>query len=85
MNLMVYSENRDHFKTFCNNGRAYKNSCLYLSQNIEKTYKKISEDYICIKGTINDKIYAFHFSNNCTLYDLPNTFPLYDSQNEQIL
>lgn len=83
MDLMIYCENRNYFKMMC--GKNYSKYCLFLSQYVDKSYQKFKESNNCIKGTINNMNYSYYFSEDCNLYDIPKTFPEYDSKTVNVL
>ncbi|SBT30946.1 PIR Superfamily Protein [Plasmodium ovale wallikeri] len=79
MDLMVYCVKRDFLKNRCkltiNN--SYQHFCTVLPQYIEKYYSKFSTENECINNKNDGGDYEFHYSNNCSLYDISNTFPDY--------
>ncbi|SBT01988.1 PIR Superfamily Protein [Plasmodium ovale curtisi] len=87
MNLMVYCNNRDYFKSRCDITRDNANQyyCTNLPKYIDKHYKifKTDNDCLNIKNKVND--YSSYISEDCNLYDIHETFPQYDSYSGNIL
>ncbi|SBT73826.1 hypothetical protein POWCR01_000157400, partial [Plasmodium ovale] len=82
MHLMVYCVNRDEFKRKCNltSGSTYQNFCLALNEYVKKNYELLVKENQCLKHKDIENDYEFHFSNECTLYDIPKTFPDYNNE-----
>ncbi|SBT75082.1 hypothetical protein POWCR01_000204100, partial [Plasmodium ovale] len=82
INLMVYCVNRDELKKNCNltSGSTYQNFCLALNEYVKKNYELLVKENQCLKHKDIENDYEFHFSNECTLYDIPKTFPDYNTE-----
>ncbi|SBT73300.1 PIR protein [Plasmodium ovale] len=82
MDLMIYCENRDYFKSMCgiDNESKFRDAiyCSILSQYTDKYYKEFYEKNTCLNGEVKEENYTSHISEQCTLYNMPKTFPVYD-------
>ncbi|KMZ89647.1 hypothetical protein PVMG_05932 [Plasmodium vivax Mauritania I] len=79
IDLMSYCINRDYFKNlFHSSGvsESYNaNICEVFSNYINENYEKLIRDINCIDKKSDIKDYKYHISEDCTLYDIPRTFP----------
>ncbi|KMZ96456.1 hypothetical protein PVNG_05441 [Plasmodium vivax North Korean] len=79
IDLMSYCINRDYFKNlFHSSGvsESYNaNICEVFSNYIHENYEKLIRDINCIDKKSDIKDYKYHISEDCTLYDIPRTFP----------
>ncbi|SBT74510.1 Plasmodium vivax Vir protein, putative [Plasmodium ovale] len=83
MNLMVYCVNRDELKGYCyDSGIISQNYCSALNKYIVNNYELLVNNKQCLKYEDMIEEYQFDFSEKCTLYDIPNTFPDYRVQGE---
>ncbi|SBT73277.1 Plasmodium vivax Vir protein, putative [Plasmodium ovale] len=79
INLMVYCVNRDELKDWCGktSGSRSQNYCTVLPAYVKKNYELLVEENQCLKHKERDEDYEFHYSDKCSLHDIPNTFPDY--------
>ncbi|SBT51825.1 PIR Superfamily Protein [Plasmodium ovale wallikeri] len=82
MHLMVYCVNRDEFKRKCNltSGSTSHKYCLALTEYIKKNYTELVGKNPCLKYKDRNQDYELHFDEKCTLYDIPKTFPDYNTE-----
>ncbi|SCA60012.1 VIR protein [Plasmodium vivax] len=89
MELLEYCMYRDHIKEKCENAIKYTGYiqpfCPVLSEYTDKYYNKFKSENICLENSGKDKHYKYYVSEECNLYDMPQTFPEYDSVKKQIL
>lgn len=79
INLMVYCVNRDELKNLCSKtvGSSSQHYCAVLPEYVKKYYELLVKENQCLKHKDIDEDYVFHYSDKCSLYDIPNTFPDY--------
>ncbi|SBT84817.1 PIR protein [Plasmodium ovale] len=82
MHLMVYCVNRDELKKKCNLtlGNISQKYCLALTEYIKKNYTELVKGNTCLKYKDRNQDYELHFDEKCTLYDIPKTFPDYNTE-----
>ncbi|SBT00531.1 PIR Superfamily Protein [Plasmodium ovale curtisi] len=89
MELMIYCTNRDYFKDRCTTQAGYisqkKTYCTALNKYIDKYYRIFVNNDMCLKYKDRYEDYEFHFSEECTLYDITNTFPDYYIEEGKLL
>ncbi|KMZ91141.1 hypothetical protein PVMG_00015 [Plasmodium vivax Mauritania I] len=77
--LMSYCMNRDYFKRLLrSSGRSdsyIKEICKSFSDYTNDYYNKLIEGIGCIDKKSDTMRYKYQISNDCTLYDIPKTFP----------
>ncbi|CAI7719371.1 PIR protein [Plasmodium vivax] len=82
MELMSYCINRDYFKSlFRSSGvsNEYKEKkCIGFSHYTHENYNKLIKGIECIDNNNNIESYKYHISNECSLYNIPETFPKCD-------
>ncbi|KMZ94965.1 hypothetical protein PVMG_05634 [Plasmodium vivax Mauritania I] len=87
--LMTYCINRDYFKSLfkSSSGSEYflSQRCKGFSDYTSKYYVELVSgiDYIDKKSDIED--YKYHISDDCTLYDIPKTFPICEAHTPTIV
>ncbi|EDL42765.1 variable surface protein Vir17, putative [Plasmodium vivax] len=79
LDLMSYCINRDYFKRLCQSpvgSDDYKaQKCKGFSDYTHDNYKKLIKDVKCIDKKSDNNDYKYYISDDCTLYDIPRTFP----------
>ncbi|KMZ83996.1 hypothetical protein PVBG_06173 [Plasmodium vivax Brazil I] len=89
LDLKSYCINRDYFKRlFQSSSRSDKYKaqiCKGFSDYTQDNYNKLIEGMNCIdkKNGIND--YNYHISDDCTLYNIPKTFPKCNEKTKTIV
>ncbi|KNA01721.1 hypothetical protein PVNG_04747 [Plasmodium vivax North Korean] len=89
LDLKSYCINRDYFKRlFQSSSRSDKYKaqiCKGFSDYTQDNYNKLIEGMNCIdkKNGIND--YNYHISDDCTLYNIPKTFPKCNEKTQTIV
>lgn len=87
MNLIVYCNIRDYFKSKCDVTKQSTNQyyCKNLPIYIDKHYRNFKTDNKCLNIEYERDDYASYISENCNLYDMHKTFPQYDSSSGNLL
>ncbi|SCA60690.1 Plasmodium vivax Vir protein, putative [Plasmodium vivax] len=79
IDLMSYCMNRDYFKRLLrSSGRSdsYKKEiCKSFSDYTNDYYNKLIEGIGCINNRNDNNVYKYEISEDCTLYNIPKTFP----------
>ncbi|KMZ88638.1 hypothetical protein PVBG_06127 [Plasmodium vivax Brazil I] len=87
--LMSYCINRDYFKRLCQSSGVspiYKaQRCKEFSDFTHDNYKKLINGIECIDNKSGIKDYKYHISDECTLYNIPKTFPKCDEKTQTIV
>ncbi|KNA01611.1 hypothetical protein PVNG_06000, partial [Plasmodium vivax North Korean] len=87
VDFMVYCVNKDELKYKCEHpeDELFKNQyCQNFNEFTKNHYEKFIDDKKCLNETNNYNNYNWTFSDSCTLYNAPKTFPKYDSNTGKI-
>ncbi|SBT84028.1 PIR protein [Plasmodium ovale] len=86
--LSRFCEDRDYLKNKCqmieNVKRDMDNNCLNLTKYVNKYYDVFLAQESCLPNKNNDPDNPFFISEECSLYDMTKTFPVYNIQNNPI-
>ncbi|SCA60201.1 hypothetical protein PVT01_000078500 [Plasmodium vivax] len=89
INLISYCMNRDYLKSLClSSGRpdGYKEQiCKSFSDYTSHYYNELVQEIDCIDKESDIMRYKYHISNDCTLYDIPKTFPKCETHSQNIV
>ncbi|VVA00003.1 PIR protein [Plasmodium vivax] len=89
MELLKYCIYRDHIKKRCESiikqNSNIQRYCSALSQYTNKYYEEFKRENPCLDNSVGDNHYKYYVSKECSLYDMPKTFPKFDSQKKEIL
>ncbi|KMZ95047.1 hypothetical protein PVMG_06029 [Plasmodium vivax Mauritania I] len=89
MELLEYCMYRDHIKEKCENAIKYtryiQRFCPVLSEYTDKYYNEFKSKNYCLDGSVGHNHYKYYVSDECTLYNMSITFPVYDSDKKAIL
>ncbi|KMZ88728.1 hypothetical protein PVBG_05674 [Plasmodium vivax Brazil I] len=87
--LMTYCINRDYFKSLFQSTTGsldYKlRKCNGFSDYTSKYYDKLIKGIDCIDRKSDSMRYKYHISDDCTLYDIPKTFPICEAHTPTIV
>ncbi|CAG9473035.1 unnamed protein product [Plasmodium vivax] len=79
IDLMSYCMNRDYFKSLLRSSRrsdSYKKEiCRSFSEYTNDYYNKLIEGIGCIDNINDNNVHKYEISEDCTLYNIPKTFP----------
>ncbi|VVA00127.1 PIR protein [Plasmodium vivax] len=89
LDLMSYCINRDYFKSLfkSSSGSEYflSQRCKGFSDYTSKYYDELVSGIDCIDKKSDIEDYKYHISGDCTLYDIPKTFPKCDETTQTIV
>ncbi|KMZ96135.1 hypothetical protein PVNG_06031 [Plasmodium vivax North Korean] len=89
MKLLTYCINRDYIKKLCEpkmrSGYNISPVCDALYDFIEDHYTTFSKENKCIDYSDEHRDYRYHISEDCTLYNMSKTFPVFNSDKKAIL
>ncbi|SCA59797.1 VIR protein [Plasmodium vivax] len=89
MELFTYCLYRDHIIEMCEKTIKYTSSipysCSSLSEYTDNYYEKFKSENICLDNSVEDNHYKYYVSQECSLYNMPKTFPKFDSYYKKIL
>ncbi|CAI7718320.1 PIR protein [Plasmodium vivax] len=89
INLLTYCANRDCIKKFCKyairSKRNIEDRCQHFTLYTNKSYKELTQDITCLDNIDRINSYKYHISDECTLYNVSKTFPVFDLESQTIL
>ncbi|CAI7718335.1 PIR protein [Plasmodium vivax] len=89
MELLKYCIYRDHIKKRCEislkRTSIIRPFCAALSEYTNEKYEEFKRENPCLDNSVGDNHYKYYVSKECSLYDMPKTFPKFDSQKKEIL
>ncbi|SCA60181.1 hypothetical protein PVT01_000076500 [Plasmodium vivax] len=87
--LMTYCINRDYFKSLFQSTTGSLDfklrKCNGFSDYTSKYYDKLIKGIDCIDRKSDSMRYKYHISDDCTLYDIPKTFPICEAHTPTII
>ncbi|KMZ94956.1 hypothetical protein PVMG_05625 [Plasmodium vivax Mauritania I] len=87
--LMTYCINRDYIRGLCepsiDSGANISRVCHAFYKFLEDQYATFYKDDQCIDTSVEPRDYRYFISNECTLYNMSKTFPVFDSEKKTIL
>ncbi|SCA60452.2 hypothetical protein PVC01_000065600, partial [Plasmodium vivax] len=89
MELLKYCIYRDHIKKRCESIIKHNSNiqryCPALSEYTDKKYEEFKSENTCLDNSDGDNLYKYYVSDECTLYNMSKTFPVFDSGKKAIL
>ncbi|KMZ79553.1 hypothetical protein PVIIG_00827 [Plasmodium vivax India VII] len=89
MELLEYCMYRDHIKKRCEKVIGYtsiaQKICPAFSQYTDKYYKEFKKKNDCLDNSATDNLYKYYVSEECSLYNIPKTFPKFDLNSKKVL
>ncbi|KMZ96063.1 hypothetical protein PVNG_06287 [Plasmodium vivax North Korean] len=89
INLMTYCINRDYFKKLYLSTSSYMNlklkMCESFSDYTREYYNKLIEGIGCIDNRNDVNVFKYEIAEDCTLYNIPKTFPKCDEKTQTIV
>ncbi|KMZ86054.1 hypothetical protein PVBG_05453 [Plasmodium vivax Brazil I] len=88
IDFMVYCVNKEELKNKCRNPgdeKGFKDVfCKNFNDYTYKYYNKFNSESFCLDCATGYNDYIPAFPESCTLYDMPKTFPKYDTSTKTI-